>query len=133
MHQKKYPILIILLLTGMALGSCKKDNSIKDNPITDITSGDWVVVKSKKQESHTYSKAPNRYILKFLTDTTYSLKLDVNICGGNYEITNPGNIKIKSMACTEICCDSDFASDLMQLLPKMTEVSYAGSSIGRPG
>lgn len=115
-------------MTGMALWSCKKDN-----PITDITSGDWVVVNLKKQMSNTYSKAPNRYLLKFTTDTTYSLKLDVNICGGNYEITNPGSIKFSSMACTEICCDSDFASDLMQLLPKMTEVSYAGSSIGRPG
>ena len=46
-----------------------------------------------------------------------------------YEIINSGNIKISPKGCTEICCDSDFAEDLSQLFPKMTEYYGKGDEL----
>lgn len=46
-----------------------------------------------------------------------------------YEIINSGNIMISPMGCTQICCDSDFAEDLSQLFPKMTEYYGKGDEL----
>lgn len=116
MHRRKYLILIVLLLTGMTIWSCKKDNSN-----TSITSNSWEVFKLSKQGETTYSLVPNRYILKFINDTTYTLNLDVNTCQGTYKITTDKDIEINPMACTKVCCDSAIAEDLQHTLPEMTE------------
>ncbi len=124
MKQRKYQILIFTILVGLIMWSCKKEDIN-----IDIKSNNWEVVKIKKQGESTYSKTKESYILEFISDTTYTLKLDVNNCFGNYEIINSGNIKMNPMGCTEICCDSDFAEDLLQLFPKMTEYYGKGNEL----
>ena len=104
--------------------SCKKEDIN-----IDIESNKWVVVKMKSQGESTYTKARESYVLEFISDTTYTLKLDVNNCFGHYEILNSGNIMISPMGCTKICCDSDFAEDLSQLFPKMTEYYGKGDEL----
>jgi heat shock protein HslJ len=86
-------------------------------------------VKIKRQGEATYSKAKKSYILEFTSDTTYSFIFDVNDCFGLYEIINSGNIKINAMGCTEVCCDSDFAIELMQLFPKMNNYYGRGNEL----
>ena len=124
MKQRKYQILIFTILFGLTMWSCKKEDIN-----IDITSNNWEVVKIKKQGESTYTKTKESYILEFTSDTTYTLKLDVNNCGGHYEIVNNGNINISTMGCTKICCDSDFAEDLIHLFPKMTEYYGKGNEL----
>jgi len=112
-----FPILILLL-------SCEKEDVN-----VDIKSNKWVVVKMKSQGEPAFTEAGNSYILEFISDTTYTLGLDVNSCFGYYEIINNGNITISLMGCTEVCCDSDFAVDLSQLFPKMTEYYGKGDNL----
>ena len=124
MKIKKYRILILTVLVGLIMWSCEKEDIN-----IDIKSNNWEVVKIKKQGESTYTKTKESYVLEFTSDTTCTLKLDVNNCFGNYEIINSGNIKINPMVCTEICCDSDFAEKLLQLFPKMTEYYGKGKEL----
>ncbi len=117
-HINSY-LLFMFFLTGIVTASCAK----KDIYI-DLTANDWEVVKIKKQGESSYDKANNSYVLHFTTENTFTINLDVNNCFGEYEITCKGNIIFKAMICTQVCCDSEFAQDLGQLLPKMT--SYYG-------
>ena len=122
MKQRKYQVLIFTILVGLIMLSCKTTQSSKKEDMNiDITSNKWEVVKIKKQEESTYINAKESYILEFINDKTFTLNLDVNNCGGHFEIVNNKNIIISELACTDACCDSDFAGNLVQLLLKMTE------------
>ena len=119
MIQLKPQLLVSFLLFIVISFSCgKKDIYL------DLTSNDWEVIKIKKQGESSYTKAEESYILKFTNEQTYSINLDVNECFGDYEIMGSGNIEVGQMGCTEVCCDSEFATTLSDLFPKMT--SYYG-------
>lgn len=90
----------------------------------DLTANEWEVVKIRKQGESAYTNTEKSYIVKFTNEQTYSTHLDVNDCFGEYEITSNGNITVGQMGCTEVCCDSAFATTLSDLFPKMT--SYFG-------
>lgn len=124
MKQRKYEILIFAIIVGLVMCSCKKEDIN-----IDITSNNWEVVKIKKQGKSTYKKAKEVYVLEFINDTMYTLNLDVNSCGGRYEIVNNGNIIISAMGCTRACCDSEFAEDLLVLFSKMTEYYGKGNEL----
>ncbi len=124
MKQRKYQILIFTILFGLIMWSCKKEDIN-----IDIKSNNWELVKIKEQGESFYTRAKESYVLEFVSDTTYTLKLDVNSCGGHYEIVNSGNIIISLMGCTKVCCDSDFAEELLQLFPKMTKYYGKGNEL----
>lgn len=111
-------------MVGMICTSCAK----KDIYI-DLTSSNWEVVKIKKQGESSYTKAEESYILKFTNEQTYNVNLDVNDCGGEYEISSYGNINLGLMGCTEVCCDSEFALSFSELLPKMTSYYAKGDEL----
>ena len=98
--------------------SCEKENI--DTEI-DITLNEWKVIKIRKQGELFYLSATESYIFEFINDTTFTFNLDVNSCGGQYKIISKGNIKLGCTYCTEICCDSDYAEELLQLIPNMTK------------
>lgn len=106
--------------------SCEEDNL--DTEI-DITLNDWKVIKIKKQGELLYLNATESYIFEFINDTTFTFNLDVNGCGGNYKVINIGDIELGDAFCTEICCDSDFAKDLRQLIPQMTRYYGKGNQL----
>lgn len=124
MKRIKMQLLLLALMAGMMTTSCAK----KDIYI-DLTSNNWEVIKIKKQGESSYTKTGESYILSFTSENTYTINLDVNNCFGDYDITSNGNIEIGLMGCTQICCDSEFAQDLAQLLPKMTTYYGKGDEL----
>ena len=102
---------------------------IRDNIKIDLKSNDWEIVKIRKQGEFLYSTTVISYIVKFIDNDNYTIKLDVNNCIGNYNIGSKGKIEIISPACTKICCDSDFAIELMNLLPKMSNYYISGNEL----
>ena len=124
MIQSKFQLLLLAVLIGLAVSSCKKENVN-----IDITLNKWEVVKMKKQGESSYSKAKKSYILEFTSDSTYSFIFDVNDCFGYYGLLSSGNIKIDIMGCTQVCCDSDFAVQLSQLFPKMNTYYGRGNEL----
>ena len=119
MKQQPNLLLFLAIIISLCSTSChKEDINI------DITLHDWEVVKIKSATASSFSKTQEIYILSFTSDTRYSINLDVNDCSGEYQIPSKGNIIIGYASCSEACCDTDFAEDLIRLLPKMT--SYYG-------
>jgi len=125
---KKNILLFHLLFLLMVLASCEqKDLNI---PLQDHK---WKVVKIKKAGNSRFLKATKQYIIEFKNHGSYRLTLDVNACGGNYEVTAPGKIRFDGIMCTEICCDSDFGITLSQLLPGMTSYYMKGDYLRLKG
>ena len=115
MKLKKLHVFLMILVSGIILASCEK----KDVGI-DLTSTEWKVEKIRKSGQLIYSSTDSTYVLRFTSETEYSLNLDVNACIGLYQVTHRGSIAIQPMACTEICCDTDFAWELAELFPEMS-------------
>lgn len=112
-HRSK--VLLFLLSMGLLGFSCTK----KDVDV-DLTARDWKVEKIRKSGKLIYTTTDSTYILHFSSEEAYNLTLDVNTCVGLYEIKPKGTIAFQAMACTKICCDTEFASDLTALFPGMT-------------
>lgn len=75
-------------------------------------------------ESVAYSKDKNyNPVIQFNTDGSYSLKLDINYCGGSFSLTGENGIAISAGGCTKICCDSKFSQKFTEMLPKV--ISYS--------
>ena len=123
MNHSIYKILLMMISIIVLGTSCMKEDSG-----IDLTSRDWRVEKIRNDGQLTYITTDSTYILQFHSDTEYNLNLDVNMCMGLYEVPDQGNIEIQPMACTKVCCDTEFAEELAFLLPKMTRY-YARSDV----
>ena len=86
----------------------------------DLTANDWKVDKIRPFGQNAFQTTDSLYIFHFNGDGSCYVNLDVNTCGSYYEVPNAGSIKFQTVACTEICCDTDFAVDLRALFSKMT-------------
>jgi len=124
MKQSNLNILLLLFVTGMLGPSCTEENID-----IDLTANSWEVVMIKESGQLSYTNTDNTYILHFTSDTEYNLSLDVNACFGQYVLPHQGDIEIQPMGCTKICCDSEFAEALAQLLPKMTGYYSKGEKL----
>jgi len=116
--------LLLLLIFGSVGSSC-----LKEDIDIDLTAKTWKVEKIRKSGQLTFTNTDSTYILRFVSNEEYNLSLDVNTCMGNYEILQKGSVEIQTMACTEICCDFEFAEDLSLLLPKMTRYYARGGEL----
>lgn len=99
------------------LVACQKDQVVVDRTICHT----WEAKTFISLESVAYPRNENTPILlTFKEDGTFSLRLDINSCGGTYKTGNGNKIEIQYPACTEACCDSQFSSKLASTLPKVT-------------
>jgi len=101
------PVLFMIFITA-----CNKPNS-------EVTDFDWQVESIKVHADSAIRFAGNlqTYILAFDAQKNFSFKMDINNCGGTIEFKRGGNnISFSSAACTEACCDSDFAQKSLDLL-----------------
>ena len=61
------------------------------------------------------------FILQFTNGNQYAFSLDVNACGGSLKTDNKGAITFEMPGCTEMCCDSEFAMQIINALPKVNK------------
>lgn len=89
----------------------------------DITLADWRVIEVKNGEEVDNPAAS--YILKLADDGTYSLRLDVNTCTGNYDIDLQNKRISFDGGCSEACCDSDPALNIAEILGQTVRYEIA--------
>lgn len=100
--------------------SCEKEQQVADEDLCQT----WEAITFISVESVVYPKHENSpVLLTFNKDGTYNLELDINSCGGSFEISNKNQISIESPVCTETCCDSPFSIKLANTLSKVTTYS----------
>lgn len=114
--------ILILVLT---LTSCKEDEDSTSNLCQT-----WEAKNFMSLESVAYPKNENKPILvTFRKDGTYSLKLDINNCGGAFTSGNDNQLLIVSPACTEACCDSKFSEKLASTISRVTSFDIEGKTL----
>jgi len=117
-------ILTILILI-LTLVSCNKDEDANS-----MLYSTWEAKSFMSLESVAYPKNENKSILlTFKKDGTYSLKLDVNSCGGRFTLDKNDQIEIESPACTEACCDSKFSEKLVMMISKVKSYSISENTL----
>ena len=117
-------LLFSIFSVFLILNSCHKDQVSVASDICQT----WEAKTFISLESVAYPKNENTAILLiFKKNGTYSLKLDINSCGGNFTSGKNGKLEIESPACTEACCDSKFSEKLATMLPKVTTYEIDGS------
>jgi heat shock protein HslJ len=105
--------ILILILTQV---SCNKDEVANS-----VLYSTWEAKSFMSIESVAYPKNENKPILlTFKKDGTFSLKLDINNCGGTFTSGNDNQLLIASPACTEACCDSKFSEKLASMISRVT-------------
>lgn len=111
-----------LILTSIfALAACNKDKDI-------LFSNEWIAA-SITQENGDFITPNSDYTLILESKSQFSLRLDVNLCGGKvYFRRQKVNFK-DGIYCTEACCDSEFAIALVNNLDKTRNWSIVGNRL----
>lgn len=109
--------IMMVALMGTWLLACVPDRKeIRDNT--------WIAVSLKSSENDSTWNAGAVYELTFPEKRTFSIQLDVNLCGGKV-VFNPNNIILfNEIGCTEACCDSPFATELIRLLGEVNRYLF---------
>ncbi len=119
----KISILATLILMFTAT-YCNKEEG---KPLASGLYNTWEAKGFMSIESVAYPKNENsKILLTFSKSGTYSLKLDINSCGGSFTMGQNNQLKVESPACTEACCDSKFSEKLAAMLPKVTSFEIEG-------
>jgi heat shock protein HslJ len=115
---------LIFLLLILALNySCSKD---ADN----ISKDEWRLVQyTEGTNSFNLPNQANQYILSFQDKENFSFRLDVNTCGGEVKFKKNNKVEISGGACTEACCDSEFALKAFEILIKSNKYSQSGNEL----
>lgn len=109
----------------MTLFSCKKDGGS-----TGSLYRTWKATEFMSLESVAYPKIEgNKILLTFNQAGSYSLKLDINYCNGNFTSGENNQMQILSPGCSKACCDSQFSEKLTTMLPKVTSYSIEGNTL----
>lgn len=122
---KPFRLLIWYLPLLFFLAGCEKI----DGPAKDIFQT-WEAIEFVSVESVIYEKSDHSQILLTINpDNSYRLQLDVNSCGGELLSISELGILFSSPACTEACCDSDFALRLVSLLSSINMYKIEGDTL----
>ena len=105
--------IVAFFMVLLTLNACSEERSIDS-----LVGTEWLLTDLEISLDNLVPETD--YILKFDSETNFSMNLDVNNCGGNYEDFNDGMINFKAgLACTKICCDSEFSNKLARLFPSI--------------
>lgn len=108
-----YKILSLLLILSLAVG-CDKDDDDVGCGDSQLENVNWEV--QHLEDNDAIITPPEAYIVQF-TPREYSIRLDVNICRGNYKACNSDQlIDLQGAACTEVCCDTMPAEIILAFL-----------------
>lgn len=123
---KSIKSFLFILFTGLflILSLCTKDHETYS-----LIDTEWEVSSITAPNRIYILIAPTPYPIMFLYDSTFSVRLDVNICEGKYSLEDKNNIKINTILCTEICCDSDFADTLKYVFSNIQSYKIIGDKL----
>jgi len=110
----KRTLLSILVLTLIGCDAATKE----------FVGSSWKVVEFKN--NGTPARIANDVILRINSETDFSLKLDTNNCFGTYQIKGKSEITLAGMACTEMCCDSEFSRAVVKALYQVSKIHLKG-------
>ncbi|MEM6264140.1 MAG: META domain-containing protein [Bacteroidota bacterium] len=108
-------IALMGVLVCLFLGGCKssqKSTSMTEPVPSLINEAGWVWEGSEGIGLEAGQSSP--YVLTFENEKDYSLKLDVNSCFGSYSMEGNTLTISDDMACTEACCDHEWAFKFTQ-------------------
>ena len=105
-----------LLVILLGLSSCSDESTLLD-----ATGSSWRVTRIKEKTSSVWTTVDPEIRVTFISESLYILKLDANHCEGEYRIFSGGKVYFGLSACTEMCCDSEIALKIHDMLPEMTE------------
>lgn len=122
MHRMHFNLIALLAIC--ILCSCDKQGSD-----VDIAPAKWEVI-STKVAWHAFPDRPEKeYVLELTSEMSYKIVLDVNYCGGKFNKSDSGEIEFTHPACTEACCDSEYAERLMQILREVSRYDVLGGKL----
>lgn len=101
----------------------------KDKCSPGIQNTEWEVRTITAQDPGFILIATTPYPLKFMEDSTFIIRLDVNSCESTYRLETENNISINPVGCTKVCCDSAFADTLLNLLKDVYRFNIAGNDL----
>jgi hypothetical protein len=116
-----------------ALLSCKEDKT-SDEPSDEIIITDiyhyWSVISLHMVDSiHPMVPPEGNILLAFSKDMDFGVKLEVNNCGGTFNIMENDRMEISIGPCTLACCDSEFSSILLNILPAVNKFRIEESNL----
>jgi heat shock protein HslJ len=112
----KKVIYFILFLLFLTFTSCTKDVQ------TDDITGTWKLTELHPNKDVSREK-DNVYTIQFDTDNSIKMQLDANDCWSTYELKDDNKILIGNFACTEVCCDTEYALEFLNIVTSATEIS----------
>ena len=115
---KKHPLLLFTLFLVFLLPvSCSdEDCDCYDGGLV----AKWEATTFMSVESMMYSKDDDyNPTIEFKGDGTMEIHLDINMCGGDYQIGLDSTINMGNTGCTEACCDSQFSQKFVEMLPRV--------------
>ncbi len=117
--------VFLILLGSLVFSACLKE------PHT-ITSHDWEFKTIHKPNGERKGTG-KKYTLTFTGPASFSYNTDVNSCWGNYISGPHDHIDFSMPACTEVCCDSEFAQLIGQYLYQVTYFEIRGRNLNLKG
>jgi heat shock protein HslJ len=122
----KKVIYFFIVMIMVFLNACKKDECRCDADIYHT----WEVMEFMSVESVYYAKDNNcNPAIEFREDGTLDIHLDMNQCFGEFILSGKDGISISGIACTEICCDSDFSVKFTGMLSLVESYSVEQSKM----
>ncbi|MEL7120422.1 MAG: META domain-containing protein [Bacteroidota bacterium] len=116
--------LLGLFSIALLLSCNKSKDCCIANPLT-IT---WVAASVDVENQ--FQTATNEIIMTLHEEGQMSIKLDINTCGGDYSMDlSEQTVAFKEMFCTEACCDSEFAQNVVDVLLRSTRFETSGNTL----
>ncbi len=92
----------------------------------------WKVNSYLKDNNSLTQTAPQSIYIHFNKNKTLSISLEINNCSGVFDVDSE-KLSIQNLACTEACCDSEFSSELLNLLTKVNSYSASENQLSLMG
>lgn len=121
-----FKIFSIIFLASIVpfFSVCTKEQ--KTYPLNDT---EWEVWSITAPDNDFILIAPTPYPVNFHKDNIFNIRLDVNSCGSTYRLEAENNIYIDPIYCTLVCCDSDFANTLIDILKDVNSYKITGEDL----
>jgi hypothetical protein len=103
--------ILFLVFAMLLFSSCKKDN-------LDII-GEWEVEAIRTSQTSGWIDAPEIIVFYFEKKGKMAFDLSVNRCITSYSSCTCGSFSVEIPACTEACCDSEFSTQILEILSEI--------------